>query len=371
MILSDRLWRRRFGGDPEIIGKALTLGNKSRTVVGVMPPGFRFPGESDLWLPLALNVAKELAGVEGTVVSVIARLKPGVAAEVARADLSDILERQRRAFPGDSDLREMSIRMIGLGESLVGNVRRALLVMFGAVAFVLLIACANTANLLLARSTARQKEMAIRAAVGAGRVRLMRQLLTESLLLSLAGGVAGLLAAKWGVGLLTAMSPGGIAGIEENDASALVDGRVLGFTCIVTVLVGLVAGVFPALQASKVNVNETLKAVSTATGARTGLPDVRRMLPAFVIAELALALVLLVGAGLMIKSFLRLMAVPKQGLQFRGGINARSLAHHQRRPEFALPNELRGRARARSSFARRPVRRSDQFPAAYRAGLNL
>jgi putative ABC transport system permease protein len=182
-----------------------------------------------------------------------------------------------------------------------------LLVLFGAVAFVLLIACANVANLLLARSAARQKEMAIRTAVGAGRLRLVRQLLTESLLLSVAGGAAGLLAAKWGVKLLIAMSPAGIARIEESD----VDGRVLGFTCVVVVLVALIAGVFPALQASKTDVNETLKAGCTAGGAQLGRRSVRLGLPAFLVAELAMALVLLVGAGLMIKSFVRLLAVPK------------------------------------------------------------
>jgi putative ABC transport system permease protein len=197
--------------------------------------------------------------------------------------------------------------VIGLSESLVGNVRLTLLILFGAVAFVLLIACANVANLLLARSASRQKEMAIRAAVGAGRPRLVRQSLTESLLLSAIGGAAGLLLAHWGVNLLVAMSPGRIARIEESG----VDGRVLGFTCMIVALVGLIAGIIPALQASKVDVNEALKAQSSAMGARSGQGGRLRMLPALMIAELALALVLLAGAGLMIKSFLRLMAVPK------------------------------------------------------------
>jgi putative ABC transport system permease protein len=182
-----------------------------------------------------------------------------------------------------------------------------LLVLFGAVTFVLLIVCANVANLLLARSVARKKETAIRAAMGAGRLRLVRQLLTESLLLSLAGGAAGLLAANWGVKLLVAMSPAGIARIEESG----VDGRVLGFTCMVVALVGLITGIFPALQASKTDVNETLKLLSTAGGAQFGHGKGQRALPALVIVELALVLVLLVGAGLMIKSFLRLQAVPK------------------------------------------------------------
>src|SRR6266511_1918384 len=282
VILSDSLGRRRFGGDPQVIGQAITMGGQSRTVVGIMPYGFRFPGESDLW----------------------ALLEPGITPEAARADLRGIQERQRQGFP-----REYSgIQVLGLNEWLVGNVRLALLILFGAVAFVLLIACANVANLLLARAAARQKEMAIRAAIGAGRLRLAQQLLTESLLLSLAGGVAGLFVAKWGVELLVALSPPGLPRIDESGPSSLLDGRVLGFTCMVVVLAGLIAGIFPALQGSKIDVNETLKAQSTTRSAHnSGL----RVLPALMITELALALVLLVGAGLMIKSFLLLMAVPK------------------------------------------------------------
>jgi putative ABC transport system permease protein len=318
VILSDGLWRRRFGGDPQVIGRAITLqipdlktrGDLSRTVVGIMPPGFQFPGEADLWLPLALNVAQELTGELGSGVNVIARLKPGLTPEAARTDLSIILERLRQAFPGYYSEPDLRVRVIRLSESLVENVQLALLILFGAVAFVLLIACANVANLLLARSATRQKEMAIRAAVGAARLRLVRQLLTESLLLSLIGGAAGLIASTWGVKLLVAMSPGGIPRIEESSTSSLLDGRVLGFTSMIVVLVGLIAGIIPALQASKVDVNETLKAQSTATG-QTGYGGMGRILPALMIAELALALVLLAGAGLMINSYLRLLAVPK------------------------------------------------------------
>jgi putative ABC transport system permease protein len=307
VILSDKLWRRRFGGDPQVIGRTLTLAGQSRTVIGIMPPGFRFLEEADLWLPLALDVNQQVSRQRDQVrVKVIARLRPGVTLEAARAELSVILDQQRQAFPQlYNSYRDVQVRITGLSESLVGNVRLALLALFGAVLFVLLVACANVANLLLARSAARQKEMAIRAAVGAGRWRLVRQSLTESLLLSLAGGLAGLLAAMWGVKLLVTFSPDWIARIEESR----VDGRVFGFTCAVALLASLLAGLLPALQASKTDINETLKAQSSLGGreARGG----RRAMPALMITELALSLVLLAGAGLMIKSFLRLLAVPK------------------------------------------------------------
>jgi putative ABC transport system permease protein len=333
VILSDGLWRRRFGGDPLVIGRAITIGDRSRTVIGIMPPGFRFPGDSELWLPLALNAAQKPAGDEKsgsiTTLSLIARLKPGMTLEAARATLSVFQERKQPPSPKDrgrvptivygtrgelpssprlgfpEEQKPLMVR--GLLESHVGKVRLQLLILSGAVAFVLLIACANVANLLLARSAVRQKEMAIRAAVGAGRPRLVRQLLTESLLLSAVGGATGSLAAKWGVKLLVAMSPVEIARIRESD----VDGRVLGFTCLIVLLTGLLSGVFPALHASKVDVNDTLKAQSTFGGTQSRRVGGLRALPVLMITELALALVLLVGAGLMIKSFLRLLAVPK------------------------------------------------------------
>src|SRR5262245_38732259 len=341
VILSDSLWRRRFGSDPQVIGRVITLNNQSQTVIGIMPPGFRFLGDVDLWMPEALNIAKHMSkweregkGIGDPGLNVIARLKPGMTLEAARANLPAIRAKQEEPRPGGSYMTfhgskdssrgasaqpsnipfkraDGQVSVIGLRESLIGNVRPQLLVLSGAVLFVLLIACANVANLLLARSVVRQKEMAVRAVAGAGRSRLVRQLLTESLLLSVVGGAAGLLAAKWGVQLLVAMSPAEIARINESSPSSILDGRVLGFTSLVVVLTGLIAGIFPALQASKIDINETLKGLSTAGSARSRRGGSLRALPALMIAEFALALVLLVGAGLMIKSFLRLMAVPK------------------------------------------------------------
>jgi putative ABC transport system permease protein len=304
VILSHRLWQRRFGSDPQLIGRTLTLRDQNWTVIGIMPPGFQAFEDFDLWLPLALDVNQKLRKGPLNNVRVIARLKPDVTLQTARADLAVIRDRQRQTFPHYFSIVNVEVSVTGLHEHLVGDVRLALLALFGAVAFVLLIACANVANLLLARSAARLKEMAIRAAVGAGRFRLVRQLLTESLLLSVAGGAAGLLLAMGGVKLLVKISPGGVARIDESG----VDGRALVFTSMVVALTALVSGVIPALHASKTNVNETLKAHFSA---RASSPGGSRSLQALMIGEVALTLVLLVGAGLMIKSFIQLLGVPR------------------------------------------------------------
>jgi putative ABC transport system permease protein len=355
VILSDKLWRRRFGGDPQVIGRMLTLGGQSRTVIGIMPPGFRFLDEADLWLPLALNVSQQLNRQGNAVrVRVIARLKPGMTLEAARADLSVILDQQRQSFPHYRLYGDVQVRVTELSESLVGNVRLALLALFGAVLFVLLVACANVANLLLARSAARQKEMAIRAAVGAGRWRLVRQSLTESLLLSLAGGFAGLLVAKWGVKLLVAFSPDWIARIEESG----VDGRVFGFTCAVALLASLLAGLLPALQASKTDINETLKAQSSAAGGRSSSGG-RRAMPALMVTELALSLVLLAGAGLMVKSFLLLLAVPK-------GFNPDGVMMLTLSPTIA---KYPPRSPQRDAYYREVIARVQALPGIQSAGL--
>jgi putative ABC transport system permease protein len=301
-LLSHRLWQRRFGGDPNIVGQSLTLEGESRLVIGVMPAGFQFNREAELWLPLRLNEEYELRRERMSTVNVVGRLKPGASIEGAREELNLIARRieqaNPKAFPGGK------VGVTPLGERLAGDLRRPLQALFGAVAFVLLIACANVANLLLARSAARQKEMAIRSALGAGRWRLIRQTLTESLLLSALGGAAGLLLAVLGVKALVALSPDNLARVRESS----VDGAVLGFTLVISLLTGAVAGLIPALQTSQVNLSDALKegAGNAAAFLRRG---VRRAMPALVIGELALTLALLIGAGLLIKSFLRLRAV--------------------------------------------------------------
>jgi predicted permease len=306
VILSNSFWQRRFGGDPTIIGQWLTLDRESRQVIGVMPSGFKFIRRADVLLPLAIDVQLELTrNVDGRVYfldDIIGRLKPGVSVEQTRSELDSILHRgkqaNRKGSHGDKAI------VTPLGEKLVGHLQRGLLAQFGAVAFILLIACANVANLMLARADERQKEMAIRAAMGAGRGRLVRQMLTESLLLSICGGMAGLLLALLCVKALTPLIPDSLAHLKESS----IDGAALGFTFLVSLLTGIIAGVIPALQASQIDLNESLKegARGAAFSKRKGA---RRISPALVVGELALTLVLLVGAGLLTKSFVRVLAV--------------------------------------------------------------
>ncbi|MFY9608868.1 MAG: ABC transporter permease [Blastocatellia bacterium] len=297
VILSYGLWQRRFGADPQILGQTILLNNRSREVIGVMPPGFQFPELADAWGPLALTTKLYTRTDHG--LQAIARLKPGVTLEQAQAEMITIASNIEQQNPITNE--GLGVNVIGLRSSLVGDYKQALLILLGVVGFVLLIACVNVANLLLARATARQKEIAIRAALGANRRRIFRQLLTESLLLGLISGAIGLVLALWGMDLLLAAIPIDIPFWMNFD----LDGRVLGFTAACSLLTGFVFGTVPALEASNPDLNETLKegGRGSAGGGR------HRLRGLLVVSEIALSLVLLVGAGLMMRSFMSLQRV--------------------------------------------------------------
>jgi putative ABC transport system permease protein len=301
IILSHKLWRQRFGSDPAILGRQVTLDHtRNLTVIGVMPAEVDFPEKSEFWLPEKVLAANSHGMRRMTV---IARLKSGVTPQMARDEVTLINQQLQKQMP--EDYENWEAELMPLHESIVGEARSALLVLFGAVVFVLLIACANVSNLLLARATARQKEIALRAALGASRWRLLRQLLTESTLLALLGGVGGVLLAYWAVNGLIALNPPGVPRL----AQVSLDLNVLAFTLVITLLAGLVFGLAPALHSSKPDLNNALK-----EGAASNVGS-RRWLGRFkprdylVVAQTALAVVLLAGAGLLIKSFMKLQQV--------------------------------------------------------------
>ena len=297
-VLSDGLWRRRFGGDPSVVGKSLTLDGKAVTVVGVAPPEFQYPAGTELWVPLDLD-DPEMKIRAAHFLRPIGLLKEGVTLEQARAETDLIARRLEEQYPETNE--RWSLNLVPLEEQVVGGVRTSLWVLLGAVGFVLLIACANVSNLMLARAAGLRRELALRTALGASRWRVARQQLTESVLLALAGGALGLLLASWGVDVLTALGAGDIPRTREIG----VDGRVLAFTAALSVLTGLVFGLLPALRASRTNLNEVLKDA----GRGTAGPGRGRVRAALVVSEIALALTLLVGAGLLVKSFVGLRRV--------------------------------------------------------------
>jgi putative ABC transport system permease protein len=314
VILGHSLWQSRFGGDADVVGRTITLNEQSHTVVGILPAHFQYPEPFQLWTPLALGDTGGTFVIHGEgmmLLKVIARLKPGVTLEQAQAELQTIAQRIQsgegtvtRGGEGRGEGGEGGggvLTLVGLHEQVVGEVKGALLILLGAVAFLLLIACANVANLLLARAAARQREMAVRAALGAGRWRVARQLLTESVLLSLAGGGLGLLLAFGGVRALGQWSDVSLRAMQGVG----IDAWVLAFTFGVSVITGLAFGLAPAVQAWRTDLNAALKVESRGdTGGQR-----HRLRHLLVVSEVAVALVLLIGAGLLIKSFSRLLDV--------------------------------------------------------------
>jgi putative ABC transport system permease protein len=294
VVLGHGLWQRRFGGRDDAIGTTVEMSGRPMRVIGVMPPGFAFPErQTEFWVPTGPSEAQR--NNRGSLwLQVIGRMKPGVPVERAQADLARVNQDILARFPAQ---RGYGVYVVGYGEQVVGRVRPAILVLAGAVAFVVLIACANVASLLLARGAVREREVALRAALGAGRGRLLRQLLTESALLGLAGGALGVGLAAFGLRALLAAAP---ADLPRLDAIAM-DWRVLGFTTLLSLVTGLAFGVAPAWQLARVDPGQTLK-----EGGRSSSHGGRAMRRALVVAEVALAVVLLVGAGLMLRSFDRL-----------------------------------------------------------------
>ncbi len=346
VVLSDGLWKRRFGSDAGIIGQSISMNGVSRIVLGVMPPGFNFPEKTtEFWIPIPITPQRKQAR---TLISykAVGRLKPGVTLAQAQADMSVIAKRtDDQYFQSD-----YGINLVLLHDQETHKVRSALLVLLGAVGFVLLIACANVANLLLARAAIREKEVAIRLALGARRWRIVRQLLTESALLGLVGGAVGLLVAKWGLAALLALAPADIPRLDQ----AIIDVRVLLFTLAVSLVTGLVFGVVPAFQASKPDMNDALKEGGRgSTGGGAGI-RVRNLL---VVSEIALSLVLLVGAGLLIRSFIRLQ-------QFELGFNPRNLITMR----VQLPGSKYREAPQISVFYKQLLERIQSVPGVISAG---
>jgi putative ABC transport system permease protein len=306
VVVSNALWQRRFGSDPSLVGRSITLDGRNYNVIGIAPPGFQYPDKTELWLP-PLRLVPELYPDQDVTqtrrmgyLTVVALLKPGVSLQQAAGEMETITARLRQQYP-DSNTKRLN-RVVSLHEHLVGDTNKLLWLLLGAVTFVLLIGCANVANLLLASGASRQKEIAIRTALGASRRRVIRQLFTESALLAFTGGVVGLLIAFWGLAAITKLLPADFPRLNEIH----IDLRVLGFTFAASVLTGILFGLIPALQVSRSDVQEAMR--ETGRGA-SGSRRQSRFRQALIVGEVALSVVLLAGAGLLFRSFLRLQSV--------------------------------------------------------------
>ncbi|MFZ0272080.1 MAG: ABC transporter permease [Acidobacteriaceae bacterium] len=302
VVISYGFWQRKFGGNPHIVGTSVSLSNEAYTIIGVLGKSFFTDPESDLWVPFQIDPNSTNLGHYFLVAG---RLKPGVNLAQANAQLKLAADQYRRLHPDDMDTHD-GFGVQPLRDSIVAGARSSLLILLGAVGFVLLIACANVANLLLVRATGRKREFAIRAAMGAGRARIIRQLLTESVVLAVVGGILGLILGYAGVRALLAVSPAGLPRIGEHGASVGVDWRVLVFTLGISFLTGILFGVVPAIGASRPDLNTTLKESSNRSGTGFRQSKARSLL---VISEVSLALVLLIGAALLIRTFIALRRV--------------------------------------------------------------
>ena len=327
-VISYGLWQRKFGGSPDVVNSKVMLAGDMTTIVGIMPPGFTYPDDTEVWWAYAVNPAEERR--DNRYLAVVTRLKQNVPMAQAQAELDTINQRLTENYSETNT--GWSVRLTGLRERLVGELRTSLLILLGAVAFVLLIACANVANLLLARAASRQKEIALRTALGASRMRVIRQLLTESVSLSLVSGVLGLALSFWLIKLLIAIIPPDTPRLNEIS----INWQVFGFTLGVTVLAGLMFGLVPALQTSRPNLNETLKD-SGQRGADTGGRN--RVGALLIVSEIALSFVLLAGAGLLIKSFMHLREIdpgfnPDNILTMRLGVPWKKYAQGEPRAQI-------------------------------------
>ena len=328
VVISHSYWQSHFGADPNVLGQTLRMADKIFPIVGVLPPRFQFPDKTDLWLP-ANTVFPETTSRSAHNYRVAARLKPEVTLEQAQSQMSAIGARLEQLYPASN--KNESVAVTRMRDEMVGDVRTTLYLLLGAVSLVLLIACANMATLLLAKATSRTREMAIRAAVGASRGRIVRQLITESMVLAVASGIAGLLLAIWGSSALVAIAPRNIPRLAETS----IDGWVLAFTFGVSVLASLLFGLAPAIQASKVDLNDSLKrGAARSVGGGAG-----RIRAALVVAEIALSVVLLAGAGLLMRSFVAMHNValgfrPEHVLVMGASVPASDLESRRRAARF-------------------------------------
>src|SRR5262245_37589826 len=340
VVLGAGIWKRRYGGNAEILGRAVMVNAKPHVVIGIVPEGMSFPGDSELWSPLRFQPG-EMTERQSFYLDVIARLKPGVSMERAQNEMEAIAARLGELYPQTNG--SFSAGVISLHDKTVGDVGKLLLLLLGAAGFVLLIACANVGNLLLARASAREREMSLRAALGASRLRLLRQLLTENMILSALGGSLGVLLANWAVSALRLMLP---AALPRKDA-ILLDGRVLLFAAATAVAAAIIFGFAPLLQAVRRDLHDSLK---ESAGGSPRRPQ-RRLLHAFVVAQVTLSLVLLAGAGLMLRTLFGLITT-NPGFDASNVLTA----------DITLPRARYGQPQQRAAFCEQTLQRLQTLP---------